>query len=379
MSYTVEKKVTDAEFPRGVGATHLPNDRLKIVYHKYKASQAISAPVRINMVFAHGTGMNKSVWKTHIEKLYELSEQAKDWKLDCVLALDCANHGDSACLNRKFLGWSFDWRDGAKDLIKVVKNEINTTGDFVPSAYNRNIVVGHSLGGFQAAFAGYLESTLFDSVITVEPVLYFNPQYTEIFQHRIKKITSILRDKFSSREDAVTWFKKKSFYKIMDKRVLDSYVDDEVALENGNIVSKSSTAAQLATYMTAITDVGFGQDALKHMRIPFLHVIGTEAMWNPPDAVEFIRESVPPHLLETADLEGDHLVHGTNVDGTVNLISGFIERRAKFVRENRSKFPEVKYGNDREAIFKSQWKLMMDNDLEKANFYASPAKRDAKL
>lgn len=372
MAYTVELKSTEGVFPRGVGCTILPTDKLKIAYRRYKTKTAVPEGItKVNFIFAHGSGMNKSVWKYHIDQLFKLSEKSSEWRIDSVVAVDAAGHGDSGVINRGKIGWTYDWRDGAKDLIEVVKHEIAETGDFLPSSTSRNVLVGHSLGGFMVSYAGFLEPTLFDSLIAIEPVLYYDSEYTEFFLSRTKKLVQRLKDEFPS-EKAAREFFAKSFYNVMDKRVLDDFVTDELFSEDGKVKTKASVPAQMATYLSAVYSVYPGQKAIKNIEIPFLHVVGTQAMWNPPDAVEYIRSAVPEYLLETAELDGDHLCHGDKVDDTVDLIKGFVDRRVKFVKEHKDSYPEVKYNNDREAIFKDKYAQMVDGNIEAACFYALP-------
>lgn len=379
MSYHRETKVAAAAFPRSVGTTTLPSDRLKVVYHKYTpTTTAPTGTTIINLVFAHGTGMNKSVWNVHIKKLFELSETSS-WKLGSVISLDHVSHGDSGLLNRPYLGWTSGWLDGARDLIAVVKHEMETCNDFVPSAFARNIIIGHSMGGFVASYAGYLESSLFDSVIAVEPVLVYDSSHTPIFIKRVNRLALILQDDFASEEDAMEWYTKTSFYNVLEKESLDEFVADELIAENGRFITKTSVMAQMASYISAILDVETGQYALKYLRIPYLHVIGKTALWNPPAAVEFIRSTVPTDLLETADLEGEHLVHVTNVKDTVDTIASFVSRRATFVTENRLNFPEVKFNNDRKAIFNLKWPEMLKGNVKKSVSFTVPLKDQAKL
>lgn len=379
MSFHKEKKVADAVFPRSVGTTTLPSDRLKIVYDKYKSTKtALDGTTIVNLIFAHGTGMNKSVWNIHIRKLFELSERSS-WKIGAVISIDSVSHGDSGLLNRPYLGWTSGWLDGARDLIAVVKYEIETRSDFVPSAYSRNILVGHSMGGFLATYAGYLEPSLFDSVIAVEPVLVYDSSHTKVFLKRVKKLALLLRDSFASEEDANTWYKRISFYSEMEKEALDEFVADEVIAENGNYISKASVRSQLASYISAVLDVESGQTILKHLRIPFFHIIGKSAQWNPPEAVKYIRNTVPYNLLETADLDGAHLVHVTNVQDTVDAIAVFVDRRATFVTENRLNFPEVRFNNDRKAILEHKWAEVLQGNVKQSVSYSVSLNGGAKL
>lgn len=372
MSYTAEIKNTAAAFPRGAGSTVLPSDRLKVAYRRYKTSQPVPEGItKVNFIFAHGTGMNKSVWSYHIDQLYEMTKDSDDWRVDSVVSVDSASHGDSSLLNEGKIGWSFDWRDGAKDLINVVKHEMDSTGDFIPSTTTRNVLVGHSMGGFMVSYAGFLEPSLFDSLISIEPVLYFDPMFREFFLLRVKKLGKILNDEFPSREVAQAFYSK-SFYNVMDKRVLNDFANDELYEKNGKFYTKASTKAQLATYLSALYCITVGQEALKNIQIPFLHVVGTKAMWNPPDAVEYIRSAVPQQFISTAEIDGDHLAHGDKVDDTVDLIRKFVDERVAFIKERAGEYPEVKYNNDRTAIFNNKWNEMLNGDTEKAVYFGTP-------
>ena len=371
----LEKKQTHAYWPRGPGLSISMADKLELVYLKYSAekSEPEKACTVINFIFAHGTGMNKSLWKSHIEELYRKNDGNEDWTIGSVISVDAAGHGDSGLLNKGKIAWGNDWRDGAKDLIEVVKHEINTTGEFLPSAYTRNILVGHSMGGFQATYAAFLEPALFDACVAIEPVIFVDEGAGPFFIDRMKKIGKILREQFSSREDADRFFKKQSFYKVMDPRVLADFVDDEVYFENGVYKTKATNDSQLATYLSGLYSIQFGQNILSLLEVPYLFITGTQAGWNLPNSDEHVETSVPEHLLERAKLEGDHLVHGLNVTGTVDEIYRFAERRAEFVKLHRDDFPEIKYKNDHGSKVKSMFEHMWSGNVARAFRWDRPA------
>ena len=162
MSYSYEKKMTLAHPFRATGSTllHEEQSSLKIVYDKYKTRSPYpnsSNQLRYNLIFIHGTGFNKSIWKYHINKLYQLSQsQQVPWFLDSVISLDMVGHGDSSLENQGKIGPIFRWDDGGKDVVNVVKYELNSTGDFKNDFNSRNIVIGHSMGGYCALYASFL-------------------------------------------------------------------------------------------------------------------------------------------------------------------------------------------------------------------------------
>ncbi|OBA22330.1 alpha/beta-hydrolase [Metschnikowia bicuspidata var. bicuspidata NRRL YB-4993] len=366
----LEKKQTQAYWPRGPGSYVSMTDKLDIVYLKYTSADPVpQGCTTVNFIFAHGTGMNKSLWKRHIEELYGKNKSCTGWKVGCVLSVDAVGHGDSALINKEKISWANDWRDGAKDLIE-------TTGDFLPSAYTRNIVVGHSMGGFHATYASFLEPTLFDACVAIEPVIFIDQGANPLAVARMKKIGLVLRDQFASRADADAFFQKGSFYRVMDPRVLADFTSDELHWENGQLRTKATKDAQLAAYLSAVYSVRFGQNILLLLEVPYLLITGEQAAWNSPKSDRHIEKSVSSHLLETVKLRGDHLVHALNVGDTVDAIYSFAGRRAEFVASHRNEFPEVKLENSAGARVKAMFKHMWKGDMDKAFRWDRP---EAKL
>lgn len=369
--YFMEAKTTDAAWPRGPGSTLDPSDRLKIAYIKFKSKRSKGEKTQVNLIFAHGTGMNKSVWKQHIKQLFERNKDSK-WHLGNVVAVDCVSHGDSAILNKGKLGWGFDWRDGGKDLVQVVKNEALTCGDFAPSPTTVNILVGHSFGGFHCTYAAYLEPALFSGCIAVEPVLYVEEQFREYFFHRMQKIHKLIRDTFDLMEEAIKYVQKDSFYRTLEPAVLRDYAADELYPSDGKVKTKASKEAQMSTYCSAFFSLSTDQDCIKYMRIPYLHLVGSDAEWNLPLTIEFVRESVPAPLLEMKEIQGTHLMFGENVGDTVDAIVAFTEKQVTFSEDHRKENPLVKFNGDREKIMKSMLPLVINGDYDRAFGYGWP-------
>lgn len=365
--FSLEKKTADGAYPRNAGSTILPTDRVKLVYNKFSPTTPVAKDVtKVNLIFAHGSGMNKGTWTYHIQKLYEASQSNPRWKVDKVIAVDSFSHGDSAELNREKIGWTADWNDGGKDLVEVVKHEIRTTGDFEQNGWSRNVLIGHSMGGFAVLWAGYMEPQLFDSIISIEPVIQYDQLMNDWFFNRMKKVGKFIENSYPNIEAAHEHLKKKSFYNVMDKNVLDLFVDDELVHEkDGTVRVKADKRHQIATYCGVAYSAEKGMAILDQLEIPFFHITGADALWTPRESVDWIREQVPEHLIEAADMpKGGHLTHGEQPLELVKLWSDFIDKRVKFIEEARKNFPEVKYGTDRKKIFEEWWKYMDAADVE---------------
>lgn len=389
--YTLEKKTTDAAFPRAPGSTILSNDRLKIVYNKYLTARgAISKDkIKVNLIFAHGTGMNKSIWNYHIKKLFEHSQSASTWVLNSVLSIDAIGHGDSSLLNEGKIGWVYKWEDGSKDIIQVIKHEQQTTNEFVNNASTKNILIGHSLGGFMAVVAGFYEPSMFDAVIPVEGVLFMDPKTDGRFLGIFSKLSSILIDRFESEEEYNDYFTKFSIYKAFHPEVLKDFMEDEKATyvdpetKETKFMTKASTTNQMTTYYSARISIPLVMEIFPLLTVPLVHVIGSKATWNPPQSIKFIRDAVPKeYLLDAIDIpEGEHLVNGNDPDALVKIIEDTIKKRVNTAVEIRPNDPEVKYGGNKSEILKSQWDLTMSliDEQLKASKEAAKKQKASKL
>lgn len=389
MSYTKEFKIIDAAYPRYPGGTILVGQRLKIAYNKYTANYAIPKDqIAVNLIFAHGTGMNKLLWNYHINKLFEYGAKSSTWKLASAIAVDAVNHGDSAISNEGKLGWGHHWDDFGKDLIQVVKTEQGLWADsFENGVRSRTIVVGHSFGGFAATYAASNEPGLFDSAILVEPVLYFDsdPKQIAKFTAIFKKISRILLDTFDSLEDYEAFFKEFSFYKNFHPQVLKDMMDDElytvIDQESGETKykTKTSTESQVVVYVSSAICIPHASEMLKRTEIPVSHIIGKAAKWNPPESITSIRNSLGKSLWKTFDIEnGEHLVNGDLPDDIVRAFTEHIDSRVTASLRDKDYYPEIQHNYDAKKIFDAQYAKLMDGQVAECMTFRAPA-RDERL
>ncbi|RLV82606.1 Peroxisomal membrane protein LPX1 [Meyerozyma sp. JA9] len=388
MSFTKELKISDAAYPRHPGGSLLVGQRLKISYNKYTANYAIpDNQIAINLIFAHGTGMNKAVWNYHITKLFEIGAKSTTWKLATVVSLDAVNHGDAAMANSGKLGWSHHWPDFGRDIVQVVKHEQKLWAHtFENGISSRNIVIGHSFGGFGAAYASFLEPQLFDSLVLIEPVVYHNPdpKYEKKFSAIFKKIATMLVDTFDSLEDYEAFFRNFSFYQKFHPSVLKDLMDDElytvVDPETGDTKykTKASVESQVCVYVSSAISLPGSDAMLQQIRIPSTHIVGAAARWNPPESVPSIRKNLG-NLWKTYDIEnGEHLLNGELPDETVEAIAEHIGGRVEAAIKNKDYFPELQYNHNPKKIFEAQYAKILDGQMAQSTTFEAPA-RDGKL
>lgn len=370
MSYTLEKKVTKAYSPRASGSTNLASDTLDLVYLKYKTSRTPPKDtVRINLVFAHGTGMNKSIWKYHIDKLFTLSSNSS-WFLDSVVSVDAVGHGDSARVNDGKLGPIAYWEEGGKDLLEVIKNE-QKSGDFYNNFQSRNILIGHSAGGHQAFMAGFHDPNLVDSVVPIEAVLYTHEKYIDKFIKIFTKISVMIIDEFDSIDDFDEYFQSFSFFKTLDPKILRDFMDDELYIttnDDGEIKykAKSNKFNQMATYLSAGFSLKSAVPCLDLIRVPVCHVIATKGKWNPPDSIPYIREHIPKEfLVKTVDIPvGEHLTIAEHPEPTIELIEDFIKLRLESFKEVLKQDPELNLKGDRQKVHEAQYEALFEGKFK---------------
>lgn len=369
MSYRVEKRCCQAYGPRASGSTVLETDRLNLVYLKYKTTE-VPRPdeIRINLIFAHGTGMNKSFWKYHIEQLYKLSKSSRQggangWFLDSVASVDAANHGDSARLNDGKLGTICRWEEGGKDLLQVIKHEQSLEGDFTNDLTSRNIIIGHSSGGHQAIMAGFYDPNLVDSIIPIEAVFFYHESQFDKFVKIFRKISSLIIDEFDSIDDFKEYFYSFSFFKTINPRVLKDFLEDELYTvidpQSGDIKykTKSSQINQMSTYLGSSYSLPANVPCLDLLRLPVCHVVAKNGKWNPPDSITYIRNHIPKqYLVKTVDIPvGEHLTNGEFPDETIKIIDDFAKLRInQFKQQILTNDPQVQFNGDRSKIMDYQ-------------------------
>lgn len=382
--YTVEKKIVDAHHPRYPGSTVLEDDRLKIVYNKFTTT--IPPPegkIRINIVFSHGTGMNKELWNYHIKKLYAISSNSPaDWYLGSVVAFDCVSHGDSALINKEKLGWTYGWSDGARDLIKLVQHENNSCNDMLNNATSKTIIIGHSLGGHHVIMAGYWEPQMFDTIIPIEAVYYHNPKMVGKFTKLFVKIGAMLMDEFDSFEEFKSYYADMSFYKTLHPEVKKDLIENEYYTvfdpesQTTKYRSKASKLSQFTTYISSAFSIEKSHNVVPFIETKICFIVGEKATWNPPESIPyFIEHAKPKSLLEHHIVKnGTHLVNGDLPDEMVSIFEGVIKKRSRSTIEENPFNPEIYYQGDRKKILEDRSNLVFNGKIIESMDYANSGK-----
>lgn len=336
-SYDKFERIFDAEFPRyNKNATIPPNSKLQIVCDHYKLRQIYKSSTRrpINLYFLHGTGMTKSVWRYYAKKLYEISESNKSltWQIDNIIAMDLVTHGESAMLNAGKLGYEFDWRDGGRDIVKIA-GELNFEGD--------NVVIGHSMGGFQAIYAASEAPTLFKFIVPIEAVTNQRGTPAHInkrFDSLLAALNKVVFTDFKSEKEYEEFMRKKSFYRKFNKEILNDLVSSEKLINpDGTCSCKTSKDHQMLGYNAGFTSFPIALETAHRVKCPIVHVIGEKATWNEKEAVEIFRREIK--TVDPIDIKnGEHLVTGEQPDDVIEMLVNSFNKYIKGDQEfqNRS-------------------------------------------
>lgn len=389
--YTHEVKAAVANFPRQKGAVLLEksldsveDNTLKICYRRYqgKSNTLSLSKTKLNLVFFHGTGMNKGLWHYHIDKLFEFFNSGQDngtnLHLNVVCAFDAVNHGESAELNREKLGYVYDWRDSSKDVVKVLAEDEAAT--FVDAENKISIMIGHSMGGFITLYSAYLAPALFDSCIVVNPVAHVSPfeyaerdkEFKDWYEGNYMKDEFDIQDESNWYREIETFLRKGSFYRRFHPGVLACMVKDELpkaVRESPNaaynkIKLNTTVASQIHTYWGMNKSVPYGMAILNQVEIPVFHVVGDLDI-SSGEARHFIRNSLLQVVQGVNLPNAKHLVNGEDPDRIIQLFTLFIQEREVIYSEKAlidEKYLVKKYGkNYRKVLSDSRLDMLKKN------------------
>ncbi|KAF5599267.1 host-specific AK-toxin Akt2 [Fusarium pseudoanthophilum] len=169
-------------------------------------------PGDVTIIGAHANGFPKELYEPLWDELYDRARQ-QDVRIRSIWIADVWNQGQSGVLNEKVLGNDLSWFDHARDLM----NLINQHQRDIPHPI---VGIGHSMGGTQLAQMALWHPRLLDSLVLIDPIIQIpNPSIS------LAGLSTKRRDIWSSREDAVTRFKKSKFFQSWDPRVLDLWIE----------------------------------------------------------------------------------------------------------------------------------------------------------
>ena len=334
-NYKKETKITAAASSRTKGATLIHEiDTLHLVYDLYTytgESVTVNDPkYLINFLFLHGSGMNRSVWEYYVAYILENMKQKNvNWQINKIITLDQVTHGDSAELNRHKLGTNFDWADGARDACTIAQEEFLPVSD--SNCYN--IVIGHSMGGFQSLACNVLCPDLFNLSILIEPVVYVphvkNKDNVTIVPPKFyNALWSKMTDTFKDIKEFETFMKNDSFYRKSDPEILERMIQFEaIHTPEGTIKTKISQEQNMLCYLTLDPTARWLIGSLPYIKTPIYGIVGGISTWCPPQNQELLVSRIPLYEKDVI-LDGDHLV---NLEDPQTCLNKIVDKITVFI------------------------------------------------
>ncbi|CAB4256256.1 similar to Saccharomyces cerevisiae YOR084W LPX1 Oleic acid-inducible, peroxisomal matrix localized lipase [Maudiozyma barnettii] len=366
-----ETKTTAAVASRSKNATLIEeSDTLQLVYDVFTYSAGSnkrnSDTCLINFMFLHGSGMNRSVWEYYIAYMSKHFDNNTKWQINKMITLDQVTHGDSAEINRNLLGTNFDWADGARDACKVAQEE------FLPKRMSNcvNVIVGHSMGGFQALSCGILSPTLFDLIIVIEPVVYVphveNKLNVTIVPPRFyEALWNKMEDKFKDMNDFKKFMKKRSFYKNANAEIIERMIQFEaVHTAEGIIRTKISQQQNIICYLTLDPTAKWLIDSLPYINTPVYGIVGGKSTWCPPQNQELLVAKIPKYQKDIIP-DGDHLLNledpGECLTKIFHCVNKFVDN---FKMNMRKRTPNKDNDRYRLKLFEEQFALFKNERVK---------------
>lgn len=359
-NYKKETKVSAAVSSRIIGATLIHEvDSLQLVYDLYTYTgttvNTTNPTHLVNFLFLHGSGMNRSVWEYYVAYiLNNMKQKNVKWQINKIITLDQVTHGDSAELNRHKLGVNFDWADGARDACKIAQEEFQPIG----AANCYNIVIGHSMGGFQSLACNVLYPDLFNLSILIEPVVYVphvkNKENVTIVPPKFyNALWSKMTDNFKDMKEFETFMKNNSFYKKSNPEILERMIQFEaIHTPEGAIKTKISQEQNMLCYLTLDPTARWLIGSLSYIKIPVYGIVGGISTWCPPQNQELLVSRIPLYEKDIIP-DGDHLV---NLEDPQTCLNKIVDRITEFVHTSKGDNERYLVSDmERETLFKEKF------------------------
>ncbi|KAG1737532.1 uncharacterized protein EDB91DRAFT_1055105 [Suillus paluster] len=195
----------------------------------------------LTLLLTHAIGFPKETWETTLR--YLLSSPSASL-IDEVWSWEAVQHGDAALVNEANLSGIYDWLDNARDIAHFLLHYLpeDASSKALPthlhllpeniSEYRKTegfssrslVAVGHSFGGNSLILAAVNFPVLFSSMILVDPVaVQYGTYPSRVVPFKVPGALG-RRERWSSREEALRFFKASPFFGGWHPDALQLYV-----------------------------------------------------------------------------------------------------------------------------------------------------------
>lgn len=191
-------------------------DELHLAVKQYTPLESGNKKQRsVTIIGAHANGFPKELYEPLWDDLFERLKDKNVYVRNIFIA-DVSHQGQSGILNEHKLGNDPSWMDHPRDLLMMV--------NYFKRDMKRPIIgIGHSMGGNNLINLSLMHPRLFTTLVLIDPVVQRLPSVQGNFGPA--RASTVRRDRWPSRKDAIAGFNRSKFYKTWDPRVLEKWID----------------------------------------------------------------------------------------------------------------------------------------------------------
>ncbi|KAF4573443.1 hypothetical protein EYR36_007958 [Pleurotus pulmonarius] len=280
---SIEEFVFDAPTPRHASSSL--SSALKTVAKRYRSSSNRSDEddTGITLLLVHGTGFHKEQWEPTIQAIfnhYATPGSSERTKVKEMWSFDWHDHGAAAVINREALRARGDRGGSLRELGGAI-------AAFVKSDHVKGhtlVSVSHSLGSAAMLFSTNLfpvHEIPYHTLIFVDPTMCREEFWHQNLHTRkglfdygaLATGSARRRDRWTSKEEAFSWFSNRFPWKTWDTRAVRSFVDHALEQKNEYVGLKCNKLHESEYYSPS------------------------ENIFDPPHIISKLCHAVPVHII----------------------------------------------------------------------------------
>lgn len=278
--------------PESSTGSLVARDGLRVVYSDWGSSAD-----RPLIVLVHATGFCKELCAPVVDDLSELASGFR------ALAIDMRGHGDSDSPE-----YPFDWWGVGGDIVDLAGGSAPVIG------------VGHSAGAAALMLAELARPGTFAGLVLVEPIV-FPPPYGHFPDHPMVRAARRRRDRFASREAALSNWASKQAFGGWEDRAMRAYVAGGLRADGDEFVLKCARESE-AEFFAAGTQHG-AWDRLGELNVESLIIAGEHSTTHQKPFVEDLVQQMPNASYEIVP-ETSHMIWMERPGLVAERVAGFI-------------------------------------------------------
>ncbi|KAF9489040.1 hypothetical protein BDN71DRAFT_1402269 [Pleurotus eryngii] len=280
---SIEQFVFDA--PTSRHSLSSPSSVLKTVAKRYRSADARLAKddTGITLLLVHGTGFHKEQWEPTIQAIfdhYACRGSSQRTEVTEVWSFDWHDHGAAAVINQEALRAKGDRGGSLRELGDALAAFIKS--DHVKG--HTLVSVSHSLGSAATLFSTNsfpMHELPYHTLIFVDPTMCWEEFWHKNLHTRkglfdygaLAAGSARRRDRWSSKDEAFSWFSNRFPWKTWDIRAVRSFVDHALEQKGAYVGLKCNKLHESEYYSPS------------------------ENVFDPPNIISRLCHAVPVHII----------------------------------------------------------------------------------